>query len=102
MYKVVFCDYVVTAEDLQLVKADTWSRVKHPNKLTYQRRFHGIPKFLSLKYCRKLEQMASLSDRITLSCVIQDAAGAAGMIALVPRNPHVRPYMYSTIEDYRL
>ena len=78
MYKVVFCDYVVTVEDLQLVKADTWSRVNQPNILmTYQRRFHGIPKFLSRKYCKKLEPIASLTGRTTLSCVIQDMAWRA-------------------------
>ena len=37
VYKVVFCDYVVTAEDLQLVKADKRSRSNHPNKLRHIR-----------------------------------------------------------------
>ena len=37
LYKVVFCDYVVTAEDLQLVKADKRTRSNHPNKLRHIR-----------------------------------------------------------------
>ena len=31
LYKVVFCDYVVAAEDLQLVKVDRRTRANHPN-----------------------------------------------------------------------
>ena len=37
LYKVVFCDYVVTAEDLQLDKADKPTRSNHPNKLRHIR-----------------------------------------------------------------
>ena len=39
VYKVVFCDYVVTAEDLQLVKADTRTRANHINKLRHVRAY---------------------------------------------------------------
>ena len=35
LYKVVFCDYVVMAKDLQLVKADKRTRSNHPNKLRH-------------------------------------------------------------------
>ena len=37
LYKVVFRDYVVTAEDLQLAKANMQTRANYPNKLRHIR-----------------------------------------------------------------
>ena len=70
---------------------NTYQSKQSQQTYAYQGKCYGIRKFLIRrflfrKYCGRLEPIASLTDGITLSYVIQDTAGAAGTIRLVPSN----------------